>query len=198
MPVLILFAHPALHRSRANRRMAAAAAAVPGVTVHDLYAAYPTFSLDVAREQALLAAHDTVVFQHPLYWYSTPSILKEWQDLVLEYGWAYGPGGTALRGKRFLSAVTTAGAAEAYRREGFHGRTLRELLAPIDQTFRLCGMERLPPFATHGVPRLDEPGLEAAVASYRRLLRWLAEGRPTPAGVDALERINDDLDRWEG
>ena len=38
--------------------------------------------------------HDVVIFQFPLFWYSTPPILKQWQDIVLEYGWAYGEGGT--------------------------------------------------------------------------------------------------------
>jgi len=45
-----------------------------------------------------------IVFHHPFYWYSSPAILKEWQDLVLEYGFAYGHEGTALRGKKSLSA----------------------------------------------------------------------------------------------
>ena len=84
------------------------------MTVHDLYEAYPDLDIDVAREKALLLAHDVIVWQHPFFWYSTPAILKEWQDLVLEFGWAYGPGGTALRGKLFVSAITTGGREAAY------------------------------------------------------------------------------------
>ena len=52
-----------------------------GVTFVDLYAEYPRFEIDVDREQARLLAHDVIVFQNPLFWYSTPAILKEWQDL---------------------------------------------------------------------------------------------------------------------
>ncbi|MDX1383156.1 MAG: NAD(P)H-dependent oxidoreductase, partial [Thermoanaerobaculia bacterium] len=96
-PVLVLLAHPALERSRINARMAAAAAELEGVLVRDLYEAYPDLDVDVDAEQRLLAAHDVVIFQHPLYWYSTPALLKEWMDLVLQHGWAYGDGGTALR-----------------------------------------------------------------------------------------------------
>ena len=85
------------------------------MTIHDLYEVYPTLSIDVKREQALLLEHDVIVFQHPFYWYSCPAILKEWQDLVLEHGWAYGVGGTQLRGKITLNAITTGGPAHAYR-----------------------------------------------------------------------------------
>ena len=80
-----------------------------GVTIHDLYEDYPTLAIDVKREQQLLAAHDVIVFQHPFYWYSVPAILKEWQDLVLEHGWAYGARRHHLRGKITFNAITTGG-----------------------------------------------------------------------------------------
>ncbi len=65
--VLILFAHPALEKSRMHRRLVAERPALPRLTFHDLYEAYPAFDIDVAREQALLVAHDVIVFQHPFY-----------------------------------------------------------------------------------------------------------------------------------
>ena len=34
--ILLLFAHPAFHKSRINRHLVRAARDVPGVTVHDL------------------------------------------------------------------------------------------------------------------------------------------------------------------
>lgn len=33
-----------------------------------------------------------IVFQHPLYTYSCPALLKEWLDRVLSRGFASGPG----------------------------------------------------------------------------------------------------------
>ena len=82
--ILVLLAHPSLDRSEANRPIADAIAGIEGVTLVDLYAEYPDFQIDIDLEQQRLLAHDVIVFQHPLYWYSTPAILKEWQDLVLE------------------------------------------------------------------------------------------------------------------
>ncbi len=168
--VLVLFAHPALQKSRVNRALANAAEKVDGVTFHDLYERYPDMHIDVEREQQLMTQHDIVVFQHPFYWYSTPAILKEWQDLVLEWGFAYGDGGTALRGKKLLSAISTGGPEDSYRREGFNYFTVRELLAPLEQTTRLCGMEYLPPLVLHASLRMTREDITAAAANYGKVL----------------------------
>lgn len=163
--VLVLFAHPALQKSRINVRLAAAARTVPGVTFHDLYEAYPDFQIDVPREQALLHEHNTIIFQHPFFWYSCPALLKEWLDLVLEFGFAYGSGGTALHGKTLVSALTTGGPANAYAATGYNHFTMAELLAPFEQTARLCGMTWHPPRIVHGAVRLTEPAAIAAQAA---------------------------------
>jgi glutathione-regulated potassium-efflux system ancillary protein KefG len=175
--VLVLFCHPVAERSRVNRALLHAISGVPGVTVHDLYEAYPDFAIDVPYEQELLLAHDVVVMQHPFYWYSTPALLKEWQDHVLAFGWAYGKGGTKLRGKKLLTAVTTGGPDFAYRDGGMHGVTVRQLLAPIAATARLCGMTYLPPFVTHGTHRLNDEGVVRAADAYRAVVSALASGR---------------------
>ncbi|MCM2269637.1 MAG: NAD(P)H-dependent oxidoreductase [Thermoanaerobaculia bacterium] len=175
--VLIQFAHPAFERSRVNRRLWQAIADLDGVTRNDLYEVYPDFDIDVASEQALLAAHDIVVFQHPLHWYATPAILKQWMDLVLEHGWAYGTGGDALAGKRWIEAVTTGGGETAYRHDGANRFTLRELMAPIEQTARLCRMDFVPPFVVHGTHRMEEPQIEAAALRYRGFVTALRDDR---------------------
>ncbi|HEX9189993.1 MAG TPA: NAD(P)H-dependent oxidoreductase [Vicinamibacteria bacterium] len=193
--VLVLFAHPALEKSRVHRRLVERARAVPGLTFHDLYEAYPDFDVDVKVEQALLLAHDAVVLQHPFYWYSTPALVKQWEDLVLEHGWAYGTGGTALRGKRLVSAVTTGGGEAAYRAEGLNRLTVRALLAPIEQTARLCGMDYPPPFVVHGTHRLDASGIARAAEEYGLFLAALRDDRVDFEGTRELPRINADLAR---
>jgi glutathione-regulated potassium-efflux system ancillary protein KefG len=173
--VLVLLAHPALHRSRVNRALAEAVRDLPGITLHDLYDAYPDFDIDVAHEQRLVEAHGHLVFQHPLYWYSAPALLKQWLDLVLELGWAYGPEATALRGRTWTSAVSTGGPEAAYA-EGGARPSLEQLLLPFRQTALLCGMRWLPPFAVHGTNRLGEPERRAAAARYRAYLQDLLAG----------------------
>jgi putative NADPH-quinone reductase len=193
--ILILFAHPSQDRSEANAPMVAAARGLDDVTHVDLYAEYPAFEIDVDREQARLLAHDVICFQHPLYWYSTPAILKEWQDLVLEHGFAYGSGGTALQGKLFFSACTAGGAEAAYCAAGYNHFTIRELLRPLEQTALLCGMTYLPPFALFGARTAVEEGrIDAHAADWVRLLQALRDGRLDIARAASQPRLNHDLD----
>jgi glutathione-regulated potassium-efflux system ancillary protein KefG len=173
--ILVLLAHPVRRRSRANAALAAAAQGVEGVRLHDLYEAYPDFLIDVEAEQALLLEHDVIVFQHPVYWYSSPAILKEWQDLVLEHGFAYGREGTALAGKSLLSAVTAGGGEAAYGPGGMNRHAIEEFLRPFEATARLCHMRWLPPFILHGTHLLDPPVLERHAAAYAALLQRLRD-----------------------
>jgi len=191
--VLVLFAHPAPRRSRVQQRLAAAVRALDGVTFHDLYAAYPDFDVDVAHEQALLVAHDIVVLQHPFYWYSTPAILKQWQDVVLEHGWAYGREGNALRGKMLLSVISTGGLESAYCREGGNRYTVGELLSPLAQTAFLCGMDYLPPFVVHGTHAMTDDEMDAAAADYAMIVAALRDGRLDLAAARARGRLNADV-----
>lgn len=174
--ILVLFAHPAFQRSRANRALVAAARKTEGVTVHDLYETYPDFLVDVRAEQRLVEKHDVVVCQHPFFWYSSPALLKEWLDLVLRYRWAFGEGGDALHGKILAQAITAAGPEEAYRREGYNHFNVRELLAPYEQTARLCGMGYAEAFAVHGANHLDDLDLAAASSQYTAWLGALRDG----------------------
>lgn len=168
--ILILYAHPAPHASRVNRRLIEAARLMPNVRVHDLYETYPDFYIDVAREQALLTDADLVVFQHPIQWYSMPALLKQWIDAVLVQGWAYGEGGGALRNKDYWLAVTTGGLHESYREEGHHRHPFAAFLPPFRQTAALCGMRWLPPQIIHGARRIDDAAMAQQVASYRERL----------------------------
>jgi putative NADPH-quinone reductase len=193
--ILVLFAHPSLHRSEVNRQMLRQVDGLPGVTLVDLYGEYPTLQIDIDREQGRLVEHDVIVFMFPMYWYSTPAILKEWQDLVLEYGFAYGDHGTALRGKLFLCALTAGGSEEGYTAYGYNHYTLRELLQPLEQTAALCGMRFLPPFALFGArTALEEGRVDRHAADWRRVLEALRDDTLDLAKVESLPRLNDNLD----
>lgn len=198
-PVLVLFAHPAYQKSRINRRLVEGLAEAEGITVHDLYETYPDFQIDVAAEQQRLRDHAVIVFQHPFYWYSSPALLKEWLDLVLEHGFAYGEQGTALRGKRLLTAITTGGSAAAYTHEGINRYAIRELLTPFDQTARLCGMTYLPPFVVHGTHRLTDPEqIAGTAAGYRLLLEALRDGAIPPDALAGAAYLNECLAALNG
>lgn len=176
--LLVYYAHPGHRHSQANRAMLAAAGSVDGIELVDLYAEYPRFRIDVDREQERLLEHEVIVFQFPLFWYSTPSLIKEWQDLVLEHGFAYGPGGDRLAGKRVLLAVTAGGSVHDYGQQGLQRYPLRTFLRPFEQTARLCQMEFAAPYVLYD--SLHAPGdgrLAAHVDGYRRLLEAVRDDR---------------------
>lgn len=181
--ILLLFAHPSIRRSRVNRALVSAAESLEGVTVHDLYETYPDFAVDVDREQALLADHDAIVCQHPFFWYSAPSIVREWQDLVLEHGWAYGRHGHAMDGKLWMQAVTTGGRETAYREDGLNRWSVDELLRPFEATAHLCRMDWQRPFVVHAAHLADAAEIDSAAAAYRARLTALRDGATLRAVV---------------
>ncbi|MBK1880111.1 NAD(P)H-dependent oxidoreductase [Pelagicoccus mobilis] len=167
--ILINFAHPARSRSLINNALRSAIEGLENVTLNDLYAHYPDFLIDVKREQALCEEHDVIIFQHPFYWYSTPAIMKEWLDLVLQHGWGFGSHGNALAGKLFLQALTAGGDDSTYQKYGYNEFTISELTSPMRATAKLCKMTWLPPFAVLGIHRgLRQEKVSAYAEDYRQ------------------------------
>lgn len=192
--VLLLFAHPSLDRSEVNVDLLKASRNLEGVTVVDLYAEYPDYRIDIEREQQRLRDHDALVFMFPLYWYSTPALLKEWQDLVLEYGFAYGAEGNALRDKLFMCAITAGGSESAYRSEGYNHFTLRQLLTPLEQTANLVGMRFLPPYALFGSrTALEEDRIKEHVSDWVKVLTALRDGTLNLQRASELPKLKDDI-----
>lgn len=189
--ILVLFAHPALEKSRVHSALLRHIRHLEGITIHDLYERYPDFDIDVKEEQRLLLQHDIIIMQHPFYWYSTPAILKQWQDLVLEHGWAYGSKGKMLTGKKLFTAISCGGRLEAYQPTGLNRFTIRQLLWPIDQTAKLCNMQYLPPFVVHGTHRLLAPDIEMYAAQYAQLLIALRNDRISQQEWEQVNYLND-------
>jgi glutathione-regulated potassium-efflux system ancillary protein KefG len=189
--ILILFAHPKLERSAINSYLIKSIPKNNNITFHDLYEKYPDFNIDVESEKKLLDSHQIIIWQHPFYWYSAPPLLKQWIDLVLEFGWAYGPGGNALQGKIVFNSITSGGQRTAYSKDGHNRFTVKELLAPFDQTAVLCKMTFLPPFAVHGTHRISKEELELSAKSYQLMLIRLESGDFKTDSLAKLDYLND-------
>ena len=186
--LIVYYAHPGHKYSHVNRYMARAAAAIEGITYVDLYRDYPRFDIDVVVEQQRLLEHDVVLFQFPMFWYSTPSIVKEWQDLVLEHGFAYGTSGDSLDGKRMMLAITAAGPQDAYTPGGYQHFEIRTFLTPLEQTARLCKMRFSPPYVLYSSLRAPADGqVDPHVDGYRRLLEAI---RDDSYDFDAAARLD--------
>jgi glutathione-regulated potassium-efflux system ancillary protein KefG len=176
LKILVLFAHPKFEKSRVNKVLTERIKNRENVTFHDLYEQYPDFSIDIPAEKELLVNHDVIIWHHPLYWYSCPPLLKQWIDMVLEYNWAYGPQGNALRGKQALSVVTAGGTREVYCAQGKNNYSVNEFLRPFEQTARLCGMQYLPPFAVMGAHQLTDAELLEYADGYQAAITLLQQG----------------------
>lgn len=176
--ILIVYAHPYPDRSRAGRALLAGVSDMPGLSVRSLYDLYPDFSIDVGVERQALAAADVLVWQCPFYWYGMPSLLHLWIEKVLANGWAYGPGGTAVRGKTALWVTTTGAPREGYRAGAMHGHPFDAFVPAVSQTAVFCGMEWTAPLVVHGAHRISDDELVGRAAEYRRLLERLAVTDP--------------------
>lgn len=172
--ILVVHAHPYPGRSRANRALLAAVRDLPTVEVRSLYDLYPDFDIDIAAERRALEEARLLVLLHPLYWYTTPAMLKHWFDVVLVKGWAYGEGGTALAGKDCLWAVTTGGDEEAFSAQGRHHRDLTAFSPVVEETIRYCGMRWQAPFVVHGSHLIPDDAMAAAGARFRARVLELA------------------------
>ena len=115
--ILVVSGHPRLNQSLANKTILE--------TLKEKGADFTLLRLDeegfapqVEKDQALLKDADIIVFQFPIFWYSYPSLMKHWVEEVFAHGFAYGTGGTALKGKKFQISFTTGSPASAYRTGG--------------------------------------------------------------------------------
>lgn len=189
--ILIIFAHPAIQKSKVHKRLTDSLKNLHGITVNNLYENYPDFYIDIIREQQLLIEHDIIVWQHPFYWYSSPAILKEWFDLVLQHGFAYGTNGNSLKGKQILSVISTGGNKEIYSKGGRNQYTINEFLVPFKQSANLCGMEYLPPYVIFGSHSLKNLDIDGYCSKYKSILTSLRDEKIDIAKMNAVEYFND-------
>ncbi|MET3077794.1 MULTISPECIES: glutathione-regulated potassium-efflux system ancillary protein KefG [Pantoea] len=175
--ILLLYAHPESQDSIANRVLLQSAMELDHVTVHDLYAHYPDFFIDIHYEQQLLRDHQIVVFQHPLYTYSCPALLKEWLDRVLSRGFASGPDGNALEGKYWRSVVTTGEPEAAYHPSGLNRYQMSDIMRPFELTAQMCRMHWMTPMVIYWARRQTPDVMRNFARAYGD---WLAS--PLPQG----------------
>lgn len=184
MKTLVLLFHPDLTRSRANAALAFAAGSVLGVELVDMQALYSDGRIDMARdgarEAARLLSADRIVLQFPVQWYSTPPLLKAWQDAVLTrmFYIAYEAEGRRLEGVPILIAATAGNTPEAYTPTGQNLIPLADLLSPLRATAYRCQLPWADPFLLYRADKLDEAELAAAAQRYAaRLREWVVEPR---------------------
>ena len=138
MKKLVIITHPDIESSNVNRTWKQELDRHPeSFQTHLLYERYPDLSFDIQAEQQLLSQFEEIIFQFPIHWYSTPFALKKYIDQVLSFGWAFGPGGDELQGKRIGFAVSTGGDKSSYCSP--QGVSVSALLNDVLLSFEYCG-----------------------------------------------------------
>ena len=110
----MILAHPKIEKSIGNKIISDNIANQSDSEIRHLDKLYPDFKIDVKAEQEALLKADTIIFQYPLFWYSTPAILKEWVDQVIQYGFAFGKDSHNLEGKKMIVSFTIGSPIKDY------------------------------------------------------------------------------------
>src|SRR5699024_10313141 len=172
MKTLVIVSHPDIEDSGSQQYLLSARPDSEDVTFHPLEKTYPDGEIDVEREQSLLKEHDRIVFQFPFYWYSSPPMLKKWQDEVLTdvfaFGGAYSP--PQLKGKEFFLVVIVGAKEEEYQSGGREGFSLSALTTPFQAMARKTGMTYNKPLFIHQFAYLSEQEKMRVLIQYQQLL----------------------------
>jgi putative NADPH-quinone reductase len=173
MKTLIIVIHPTMETSVINKRWVEVLNQFPEkYTVHELYKAYPDGELDVEKEQKLIESYDKIIFQFPLYWFSSPPMLKKWFDEVLLYGWAFGSSsGYKMKGKKIALAISAGIDDKDFSSAGKYKYTLKELLRPFELTFEYVKADYREPFVYYGLEK--NPSAEYVEESIPLYLDYL-------------------------
>ncbi|MHA7944897.1 NAD(P)H-dependent oxidoreductase [Formosa sp. 3Alg 14/1] len=176
MKTLVIVTHPDLETSIVNKRWIGELNKYPDeFYIHQLYKIYPDEKIDVMAEQRLMESYDKIIFQFPLYWFSSPPLLKKWFDEVLIYGWAFGSkSGYTLENKKIGLAISAGSTAEDYSIKGSYKHTLKEIILPFELTFKYIKANYRPYFAHYGIVA-DTPNesIEESVQNYFYFLNSL-------------------------
>ncbi len=115
MHTTLIFAHTYFQQSKANRALLKALEHEKNISVRNLNALYPHYQIDVPSEVKALEESSKIILQFPLFWYSTPAMLKAWADEVLTP--FYGKEDSPLKNKHAGFVVTVGGTKEAYEKD---------------------------------------------------------------------------------
>lgn len=156
--LLVISGHPNSQASFAGKNILIEfAKLVPSAEIVQLDALYPNFNIDGAKEQERLLGAQSIVFQFPFWWYSSPSLMHRYVEQVFTHGFAYGSKGIHLRGKKLILSFTTGSAQENYSATGSQEYDISIFIPPFLAMTHLCGLYYQGAVISYGMALLN-PG----------------------------------------
>ncbi|MDO7252964.1 NAD(P)H-dependent oxidoreductase [Helicobacter cappadocius] len=169
MKTLIILAHPNIKSSKINKALCESIKNTSDITLHNLHEIYPDGKIDALKEIELLKSHDKIVFQFPLYWFSSPSILKEWQDVVFS-SILYGKNPKMLSGKTFQIITSIGSPKEKYTSDGRNQKSIDEILMPMNMSASYMNMKPQDVFGVYNAMGITNEELSKATSDYQKIL----------------------------
>lgn len=154
-----------------------------------------TLSADIRAELDKLFWCDLIVFVFPVFWFSTPAMLKGWIDRVFVSGKVYGGkriydrGG--LVGRRALVGLTLGGQEHMFGTQGIHGPLDDMLKHLLQGTLAYAGLQVLPPFIGWHVPYITDEARHQLLGAWRRRVQLIDDA--TPLQFPSLAEYDDRL-----
>ena len=172
MKTLAIVSHPYAEQSQAIKALEQAAQISSDVTVRNLESLYGSdvAGFDVAAEQQAYAGVDRVVYLFPIHWFNLTPMLKAYLNQVWTYGWAFGPNGTALKGKEMLVVVTAGAKKHTYSAEGLIESSMDDVLTPMKASALYVGMTFAAPLAFYEAMGVGKDALASFQHSFSQRL----------------------------
>lgn len=152
----MILAHPKIENSIGNKIISELTNKDDNVEVRHLNKLYPNFKINIQAAQEALLRSDTIIFQYPLYWYSSPAILKEWIDQVFEYGFAFGEN-YKLAEKNVIISITVGSDKKFYPQE-----VIEKIVFPIKGLAAYCKMNYIGEVISNNINNYSPEAAEKA------------------------------------
>lgn len=119
---------------------------------------------------------DVIIFQHPIYWFGMPGLLKTYIDKIYQYGIffegaeEYGRGGL-FREKKYMLSVTWNAPEDAFNdsKKFFEGKNIEEALFNLHKAHQFCGMQPIKTFSCNDV--IKNPDINKYITNLKNHLK---------------------------
>lgn len=164
MKTLVVLAHPERIESTLQRFFEEGTQHLDNITRYDIYEDLPNVNIDKVHQ--LLSEHDRIVFQFPLYWYSSPAGLHAWFEEVLTPSLYQ----DRLKGKEFGIVMSTGQKDSDFQAGSKEAFTFSELLKPFEAIANKSQMIYLSPLVVSLFAYQTEEAKQKILIDYQRYL----------------------------
>lgn len=181
MKTLVLVSHPKATASATQTFLKTSADYLDNVTWRSIDDLYSANQINIVDEQKRLRAFDRIIFQFPMYWYTSPASLKQYMDdvftrkFIVAKHW--------LKNKELGLVITLGDSLADFQAGGREQFTISELMKPFEAFANKAGMVYLKSFIIDQFGYLNVLKKQELLVSY---LQYLSA--PMPLSLEKREK----------